>query len=80
MKWSLFLNEDALQFNLTCENEHECQLIHILKKYTGNVSIYEGADIALTQGNYLRNFGEKSKTVAVTIRKPEIKDDTASSD
>ena len=69
MNWSLFLTKDAIQFNLTPENEHEKELSAILKKYNGRVSVYDGIDVNMTKGDYLRGFGEKSDTLAITIHK-----------
>ena len=73
MKFSIFATENAIQFNLTPENEHEKEFVKILEKYKGEVYTKMGVDISMTQGNYLRVFGEREDTLAVTVNK-EIKE------
>jgi hypothetical protein len=73
MKISIFVNQDAMQFNLTPETDHEKEFLRMLNKYTGEVTIHSGVDISLNQANYLRSFGERSDAVAITIHKPESK-------
>lgn len=73
MKFSMFINQDAMQFNLTPESEHEKEFLLLLKKYSGEVTIHNGIDLSLTQGNYLRSFGDRGEVVAVTIHKPVLK-------
>ena len=70
MRFSMFINQDAMQFNLMPESDHEKEFLCLLKKYSGEVTIHNGIDVSLTQGNYLRNFGERDEAVAITIHKP----------
>lgn len=69
MKWSLMLREDTLQINLEPENDHEREAVKILRSHGGSAEIRTGVSIAEYQGGYMRNFGERSDTVAITIRK-----------
>lgn len=73
MKFSIFVNQDAMQFNLMPESEHEKEFLRLLNKYKGEVTIYNGADIVLNQANYLRSFGDRNEAVAITIGKPVLK-------
>jgi len=75
MKFSMFVIDNAIQFNLTPENEHEKEFANLLNKYKGEVSITNGADIAMSSAGYIRNFsyGTSERIIAVTIRKPEPK-------
>ena len=81
MRFSLFLVEDAMQFNLEPETEHEKKFIKMISDYTGEKNVYEGADINMCRGGYLRNFSHIRgpydkrdwKTLAITIKKPEAK-------
>ena len=72
MKFSMFVTDKAIQFNLTPENEHEEEFANMLKKYKGEVSISNGADIGMNQSGYIRNFSSDTdeKIIAITIRKP----------
>lgn len=72
MKINLFVTNDAIQFNLEPESEHEKEFFAILTKYTGEVTISRGVDIGLCQGGYIRSFGENSRVTTVTIRKPKM--------
>ena len=67
MKWSMLLTEDAMQFNLDPEDDHERELIRLLAKYQGPVSIYEGVSVAQCRGGYLRDFGRRDNVFAVKI-------------
>jgi len=70
MKFSLMLDEDNIQFNLTPENHHEKEFSTLLQKYKGSVIISNGADIGLCQGGYLRSYNQDSnRTIAITIKK-----------
>lgn len=71
MRFSIYATKDAMQFNLTPETEHEKEFLRMLNKYKGNVKISAGVDVSLTQGDYLRSFGERGETVAITINASE---------
>ena len=71
MDITMFVTETAMQFNFKPVSEHEKEMLKILKKYTGKVTINSGIDIGMTQGNYTRNFGERSDIVAITINQAE---------
>jgi hypothetical protein len=73
MKITMFLTDNAMQFNLDPESDHEKEFVSLLRKYTGAVSIQAGADIGMSKAGYVRNFGEgvSSRIVAIVIRKPE---------
>jgi len=73
MKFTMFVTEEAIQFNLEPESEHEKEFLKMLGRYNGDVSIKQGADIGMSQAGYIRNFGSESKHVAITINKPEPK-------
>jgi hypothetical protein len=73
MKITMFVDSDSMQFNLTPENDHEKEFSEILKKYNGSVSIHNGIDIGMCKGDYMRNFGDQSNSIGITIRKLEEK-------
>jgi hypothetical protein len=72
MKITMFVTEDAMQFNLTPESPHETEMMEILNKFTGTVSIKHGSKVDRCQGGWLRDFGEDSST-AITIDKVGVK-------
>ena len=67
MKFSMFVTENAMQINLTPENDHEKRFMDILKNTDGEVSIHKGVSIAECRGGYLRNFGESDRDTCITI-------------
>jgi hypothetical protein len=70
MKFTMFVTEDAVQFNLETENEHEEKFMGVLSEYQGTVELHKGVDVGLCQGSYLRNFGgSEARVLAVTIRR-----------
>jgi hypothetical protein len=69
----MFITEDAMQVNLTPENEHEKRFVDILRSTGGDVSIHKGVDIGTCQGGYMRNFGERDKSTCITILNPQPK-------
>lgn len=60
MKITAYLTQDAIQFNLIPESEHERNFMALLKKYTGEVHVEIGANIGMCRGGYLRDFGRGS--------------------
>lgn len=70
MKFTMFVTSGAMQFNLEPENQHEKEFLALLDKYKGDVSIKRGVDLAMSQANFIRSYGEKSDIVAITISKP----------
>jgi len=77
MKWSLMLREGVMQINLEPENEHELKAFDILREHEGAATIHKGVNVQDCMGGYLRNFGEASTTLAITIRNrptPEAKE------
>jgi hypothetical protein len=70
---SVFITDQAMQFNLQPESDHEREMLTALGKFTGPVTIERGADIGMCRGNYVRNFGESSRCVAITIHQPKPK-------
>lgn len=70
MKWSAFITEGAIQFNLEPENDHEKELLSSLAKYTGEVSVHKGVSIRECRGGYLRNYGGDERHTAITIKPP----------
>jgi hypothetical protein len=74
MKFSMYVVKDAIQFNLSPETDIEKEYLNLLNKYTGQVVISKGVDLALCRGKYIRSFGEsKDHEVAITIYRPEVK-------
>lgn len=73
MKFSIFVIQDAMQFNLTPENDHEKEFLRLLNKYKGKVTIHNGVDLSLNQANFIRSFGQNDEQVAITIHQPEPK-------
>ena len=72
MKITMYLTEDAMQFNLEPENPHEKDFMKILEKYVGPVEIHRGVNIAESRGQYLRDFGERDNILAITIKKAPV--------
>ena len=64
------LTSDAIQFNLTPENDHERDFMGMLSGYTGEVSVSQGANVAMSRGGYLRSYDGGGNTTAITIQKP----------
>lgn len=72
MKWTMMLSDNALQINLTPENDHEREAMKILQSHDGKVTINKGVSVNMCQGGYLRNFGEPAEAcVAITITKKD---------
>ncbi len=76
MKFSMFITEDSMQMNLTPENDHEKRFMDILNATNGEVSIHKGVDIGSCQGGYVRNFGERERSTAITILNPKPADES----
>jgi len=74
MKISIFATEDALQFNLKAETPHEKQFLAILTEASGRTAtIMSDADIGMTQGGYIRSFGETRETcTTITLRSDPV--------
>lgn len=71
MKFTMFVTEDVVQFNLTPENDHEKKFLGVLAEYEGSVRLHHGVDVSECKGEYLRVFGERREVLAVTIRRRE---------
>jgi hypothetical protein len=72
MKISMFITQDAIQFNLEGESEHEKEYLELLNSYTGEVDIMRGADIGMCRSNYIRSFSnDLPRAIAITIHKPK---------
>ena len=69
----MFVTEGAMQFNLVPTSDHEKEMMNILNKFQGNVTIQKGSDIGMCHGNYVRNFGGNNNALTITINKPELK-------
>ena len=72
MKFTVFVTEDIMQFNLEGETDAERKFAATLAAFgTGDVavSVHPGVDLNLCQGGYIRNFGGNDDTVAVVIRR-----------
>jgi hypothetical protein len=68
MKFSMFVTEDAMQINLTPENDHEARFMDILKNTDGEVSIHKGISIAESRGGYIRLYGQSDRDTCITIK------------
>jgi hypothetical protein len=71
MNISIFVTEDAMQFNLEAESAHEKKMFELLEKYSGKVVLGRGHDIGMCQGNYIRNFGDNPTALTITIGKED---------
>jgi hypothetical protein len=69
MKISIFATEDAMQFNLMPESQHEIEMFKLLEKFSGQVSIGRGSNIGMCMGGYIRSFGMDSNALTITIDK-----------
>lgn len=75
MKFSMYVIDDAIQFNLTPETDIETKYMKLLKDYDGIdkvISIHNGVDVTFCQGGqggFIRDFGKDDKTIAITIQK-----------
>ena len=67
----MFITEDAIQFNLDHESDHEKEMMKALSAFKGDVTITQGADIGMCSGDYIRSFGDRPTACAITIRKPQ---------
>ena len=76
MKISMYATGNKIQFNLEPENDHEKNFMRMLSSYTGKVEVHSGVNISDCKGGYVRNFGRDNNTTAITISKPEKKQDT----
>jgi hypothetical protein len=75
MKFTMFITEDAVQFNLTPENPHEKKFLGILSEYEGGATIHHGVNVSECGGGYIRDFGRNREILAVIIRprtEPEL--------
>ena len=75
MRFTMFITEDAVQFNLSPENAHEKKFLGILSEYEGGATIHHGVNVAECRGGYIRDFGRNREILAVTIRprtEPEL--------
>ena len=68
MRFSMFITENAMQINLTPENDHERTFIKMIDGENKIVTIHKGVDIGMCQGGYVRNFGTKSEALAITLK------------
>lgn len=74
MTFSMFITRDAMQINLTPENDHERRFVGILESTDGDVSLHKGVNIAESHGGYYRNYGDSATSVCITIKNPVEKD------
>ena len=75
MRFTMFITEDSVQFNLAPENDHEKKFLGILSEYEGGATIHHGVNVAECRGGYIRDFGRNREVLAVTIRprsEPEL--------
>jgi hypothetical protein len=68
MKFSMFITEDAVQFNLAPENDHEKKFLGVLSEYEGPARLHHGVNVSECRGEYLRNFGSRQDVLAITIK------------
>lgn len=74
MKFTMFVTDYMIQFNLEPETDTEREYLGLLEKYTGEVTIHKGVSISECAGGYLRNYGERNnppRQTAITIHKPK---------
>ena len=71
MNITLFVTQETMQINFQPQNDSEKELCRMISKYKGAVNFSGAIDIKMTQGNYLRNFGELPETFAITFSKTE---------
>lgn len=77
MRFTMFVTEETVQFNLHPENDHEKKFLGVLLDYQGPVTLHYGVDISECMGGYLRNFGDRDQVLAVTIkRQPDGRNQT----
>lgn len=62
------ITKDALQFNMLPETEPEREMLRVLAKHEGTAHISRGSNFTMTQGGFLRDFGQPADSIAVTIR------------
>lgn len=75
MRFTMFVTEETVQFNLQPENDHEKKFLGVLLDYQGPVTIRYGVNVSECRGGYLRDFGRDSSVLAVTIkRQPDPKE------
>lgn len=67
MRITIFVTEDGMQFNLTPESALEKRMMTILRDHSGPVRVHHGANIERTRGEFIRDFGDDSESVAITI-------------
>ncbi len=67
MKITMFVIEDAIQFNLEPESKTERRFLDILDSFEGQVTLKKRVNIGMCQGGYIRAFGE-SNGIAIVIR------------
>ena len=46
MRFTMFITEDAVQFNLAPENDHEKKFLGILSEYEGGATIHHGVNVS----------------------------------
>lgn len=71
MRFSMFVTENAMQINLTPENDHESYFLKMIDDDRKIVTIHKGVDIGMCQGGYVRNFGTKSEALVITLKEDE---------
>jgi hypothetical protein len=69
MKISIIVTENAMQFNLEPENDHESKFLEILTTYNGEVTITKGVELNMCQAGFVRSFGPDPRMATVTIVK-----------
>ena len=68
MKWTMMATEKAVQFNLEPESDHERKLLEALSEHNGIATLHKGVNVSECMGGYIRNFGEKSGVLAITVQ------------
>lgn len=71
MKITAYLTENAIQFNLVPETDHERKFMAMLADYRGEVTVTEAAQIGRCQGGYIRDFGGE-RGAAITISRTKV--------
>ena len=65
----MIITKEAIQINLEPEKKHEENFLRVLKDYSGEITIHNGVDVGMCQGNYMRIFQQEcQRTTTITIR------------
>lgn len=69
MNFTVFVTENAIQFNLELESDREKELLSLLEKYKGDVSVFRGVNISESRGGFLRDYGERNNIISIKINR-----------